>query len=370
MVDVVQHLPVVAWQIRSTPRAGRRFAYVQSGVERLRGFTAQQALADIGVVLGSIVDEDRPRVAAVMDEAERTLRPYDLRYRVSHPDGKPRWIHSCASLRREGDGTIVWSGYWEDITRERELEEALQATNAQLRAANGELEAFSYSVSHDLREPLGAVAGFSQALAERLGPDADARTRHLLARIQAGTTRMGELVDALLALAQLGRAPLRRIPVDITAMVRQLAGELTEREPSRRIALDVQDALRADADPSMLRQLYANVLSNAWKFTRDRDEARIQVGIRTSPEGEPEFFVRDNGAGFDVTSARKLFEPFQRYHARSEFPGNGVGLATVQRIVDRHGGRARVDSAVGAGTTVSFTLAPSAAAGGSTAAGS
>ncbi|HYF43457.1 MAG TPA: ATP-binding protein [Ramlibacter sp.] len=358
MADVVEHLPVATWQIRSTPGRGRRFAYVQSGVERLRGFTADQARADLDVVLGSIVDEDRPGVIAVMDEAEQSLRSYDLRYRVRHPDGKVRWIHSSAALRREEDGTIVWSGYWEDITRERELEDALKATNAQLAAANRELEAFSYSVSHDLRAPLAAVDGFSAALAERLPPDADARTRHLLARIRAGAAQMGQLIDALLALAQLGRSPLERGAVDVTALVQQLLAELAEREPARQVRVEVAQGLCARADPSLLRQLYANVLSNAWKFTRDRLDARIEVGLRTTADGEQEFYVADNGAGFDAASASKLFEPFQRYHSGAQFPGSGVGLATVRRIAERHGGRVSIESEVGAGTRVAFTLAP------------
>lgn len=349
MGDVLEHLPVTAWQIRSEPGGQRRFVFIGGSVERLRGFTAEAAGRDINVVLSSIVDEDRPGVVAVMDAAERTLKAFDERYRVRLPDGSQRWIHSSAALRREADGVIIWNGYWADITVQKGLEQALEASNR-------ELEAFSYSVSHDLRAPLAAIDGFSRELWERTHAQLDERCRHFLTRIRAGARQMNELVDGLLALAQVSRTAVLRQEVDLSELAARAADELREREPGRVVTLEVKPGMRAQGDARLLRQVYVNLLGNAWKFSGATPGARVDVGSQAAQDSQVVYFVRDNGVGFDMATAPKLFGAFQRYHSPSEYPGTGIGLATVDRIVSRHGGRVWAESAVGQGATVFFTL--------------
>jgi two-component system NtrC family sensor kinase len=239
----------------------------------------------------------------------------------------------------------------------RELAEARAALVEELERKNQELEAFSYSVSHDLRAPLRTIDGFSQALledcADGLGPTAG----DYLQRLRSAAQRMSELIDDLLELSRVGRAELRREPVDLTALARAVAAELEHADSDRRVQMFIQDGLRAEADPHLLRIILENLLGNAWKFSAKRPDPVIQLG-EDLREGQPAYFVRDNGVGFDMAYADKLFAPFQRLHAEAEFPGTGIGLATVYRVVDRHGGRVWAEGKVGEGTTVWWTLSP------------
>ncbi|HWP34685.1 MAG TPA: ATP-binding protein, partial [Thermodesulfobacteriota bacterium] len=236
-----------------------------------------------------------------------------------------------------------------------ELERRVAARTAQLELANRELEAFSYSVSHDLRAPLRSIDGFSQALLEDYEERLDADGREHLRRVRAASQRMAQLIDDLLGLARVARSELRREAVDLSALARDIVAELRGREPERPVVVEIADGLVTRGDPRLLRLALENLLGNAWKFTRGRTPARIAVGVEQG-EGEPAYFVRDNGAGFDMAYAGKLFGPFQRLHAAAEFEGNGIGLATVQRIVHRHGGRVWATGAVGQGATFYFTL--------------
>ncbi len=246
-----------------------------------------------------------------------------------------------------------------------DLERRVGERTAQLAAANRELEAFAYSVSHDLRAPLRGIDGFSQALLEDYGDRLDGDARDYLARIRAGSQRMGRLIDDLLALSRLSRRPLRAEAVDLSALARAVADELRQATPGRAAVVDVAPGLTARADAGLVRAVLTNLLENAWKFTGRQPHPRIAVG-RAGATEPAVFFVRDNGAGFDMAYADKLFGAFQRLHAEHEFPGSGIGLATVQRIVHRHGGEAWAEGAVGAGATFYFTLAarPGATAGG------
>jgi signal transduction histidine kinase/HAMP domain-containing protein len=240
---------------------------------------------------------------------------------------------------------------------------ALQQTNAELvqltsalQTANRELEAFSYSVSHDLRAPLRSIDGFSQVLLEDYGDTLDAQGQDSLQRIRMAAQRMAELIDALLELSRVTRAELAREAVDVTAVARTIAAELQRHEPSRRVVFVIADGLVMQGDPRLLRVLLHNLLGNAWKFTAKQPQARIEVGRLTQPDGTLAWFVRDNGAGFDMAYADKLFAPFQRLHRATEFPGTGIGLATVQRIIHRHGGHIWAEGAVEQGATIYFTL--------------
>jgi signal transduction histidine kinase len=234
--------------------------------------------------------------------------------------------------------------------------EQLEAQGWQLAAANRELESFSYSVSHDLRAPLRAIDGFSKVLLSQYSNRTlDQQGMHFLERVRAGTQKMAQLIDDMLSLAQVTRRPLERSDVDVTAVAGEVAGELARRNPDRVVRCVIEPGLRASADSHLLGIVFENLLGNAWKFTALRDEARIDVG-QVSIAGEPAFVVRDNGAGFNDAYAGKLFGPFQRLHDDSEFEGTGIGLATVKRIITRHGGRVSAEGTEGVGASFYFTL--------------
>ena len=235
------------------------------------------------------------------------------------------------------------------------LEQRVVARTAELAAANKELEAFCYSVSHDLRAPLRGLDGFSQALLEDYGGKLGAEGKHLLQRIRAGTQRMGYLIDGLLNLSRVSRSELHREPVNLSGLANDVADELRERDPQRNVALRIAENLTADGDPQLLRIVLENLLGNAWKYTAKRPQAAIEFGL-SRDNGHSSFFVRDDGVGFDMQYVDKLFTPFQRLHAMNEFPGTGVGLATVQRIIHRHGGRVWAQAEINKGATFHFTL--------------
>jgi signal transduction histidine kinase len=235
------------------------------------------------------------------------------------------------------------------------LERTVHARTAQLRSANRELEAFSYTVAHDLRGPLHSMNIFAEILLQehghKLGPDG---LRHL-EHIKGSALLMGRLIEALLSLANLGRRNLEPRLVDLGGFARAAVTSLAAGEPDRAVEVLVAGQLQATMDPMLARTLMENLLDNAWKFTRQTRLARVEVGT-TDVGGAPAFFVRDNGAGFDMAGVGQLFKPFQRLHAEEEFPGTGIGLATCHRIVDRHGGRIWAEGRVGEGATIFFTL--------------
>jgi light-regulated signal transduction histidine kinase (bacteriophytochrome) len=245
----------------------------------------------------------------------------------------------------------------EQVNREMAVEivERRRAEQA-LEVANKELEAFSYSVSHDLRAPLRAIDGFSLALLEDYGDRLDEDARGYLERVRAGTQRMGRLIDDLLGLSRVARVELRRERVNLSALAESVVEEIRRSEPERDVVIDVEQGLGAVGDPHLLRIVLTNLLGNSWKFTAHAPRPRIEFGAASEGMSEREYFVRDNGAGFDMAYAGKLFGAFQRLHTQGEYPGTGIGLATVQRIVHRHGGRVYANAAPGEGATFFFTL--------------
>lgn len=236
-----------------------------------------------------------------------------------------------------------------------ELDQRVAERTAQLENANKELEAFSYSVSHDLRAPLRAIDGFSNTLLKNYGDALDERAQDYLRRVRAASQRMAQLIDDILGLSRATRAEMHRQRVDLSEMASEILDSLRRSEPRRRAELVVQPGVIVDADAPLLHIALDNLLRNAWKFTGKREVARIEVGS-LEQDGERVYFVRDNGVGFSMNYADKLFSPFQRLHTESDFPGTGIGLALVQRIVRRHGGRIWVHSEIDQGTTFYFTL--------------
>lgn len=269
-------------------------------------------------------------------------------------DGTMFPIEISLSSWRTAEG-VFFSGILSDITERKLAEEEMRLRNAQLDAANKELETFSYSVSHDLRAPLRSIDGFSQALLEDCADKIDEAEKSYLHRIRAGTQRMGVLIDDLLNLSRVARAEMHRERVNVSALARNIAAELQKTQSGRQAEFRIEDGIEAVGDPHLLRIVLENLLGNAWKFTSKRASARIEVG-RTKQNDGRAYFVRDNGAGFDPAYAGKLFGAFQRLHGMTEFPGTGIGLATVQRIIQRHGGKIWAEGAVEKGASFYFTL--------------
>jgi light-regulated signal transduction histidine kinase (bacteriophytochrome) len=242
-----------------------------------------------------------------------------------------------------------------EIEERKRVETRIQGVNTELLSANKELEAFSYSVSHDLRAPLRGIDGFSLALLEDYADKLDEEGKDYLHRVRAGTQRMGILIDDMLNLSQVTRSEMRRENTDLGAIARSVAVELQRTQPERRAEFRIEEGLEAFVDSHLIRIVLENLLGNAWKFTSKRESACIEFG---KAHGDERFtlYIRDNGAGFDPTYADRLFGAFQRLHDKNEFPGTGVGLATVQRIIHRHGGEIWAEGAVEKGATFYFTL--------------
>ncbi|HEY7640939.1 MAG TPA: ATP-binding protein [Steroidobacteraceae bacterium] len=236
-----------------------------------------------------------------------------------------------------------------------DLEHRVAERTRQLEAANRELEAFAYAVSHDLRAPLRSMSGFSQILQETAPPGLDEKSRHYLQRIHDASLRMSGLIDDLLNLSRIGRSELTARPISLSQVAAEAAAAVRERHPTRTVQLEIAPGMEVSADPRLLRIALENLLSNAWKYTSRSPQAQVTIGSEAGEQGAV-YFVRDNGVGFDMKYADKLFVPFQRLHPEAEFPGNGIGLVTVQRILARHGGRIWADAREGGGATFYFTL--------------
>ena len=264
-------------------------------------------------------------------------------------------------------GQTIFTVFMRDITERRQAEEQIRRLNAELEqrvaqrtseleAANRELESFSYSVSHDLRAPLRSVDGFSQALLEDYSDHLDDQGKDYLWRVRLAAQNMAQLIDDLLNLSRVTRSDLRREPCDLSGLAQTIAAGLRRESPERRVEFSIQPGLSVTGDPRLLGAALQNLLSNAWKFTSKQATATIEFGAAPQGDGATAYFVRDDGVGFDMAYAGKLFGAFQRLHDPSEYSGSGIGLATVQRIIHRYGGRVWAEGAVERGATFYFTL--------------
>jgi PAS domain S-box-containing protein len=323
-------------------------------IARMSGWSADELIGQKVEVL--VPPEARPRHVAHRDDFAGAAhsRPMgsNLQLSMTRKDGSlvPVEIMLSPVTIRDGRATIA---FVRDATDRRRRQAALEEANAAMNASNKELEAFSYSVAHDLRAPLRSIDGFAQALLEDNGPQLDESGRQYLDRVRVNAQRMGVLIDDLLALARLSRSEVHRERVDLGRLAREAGDRLRTQHPGRAVELEIDRDLWVYADARMLGIAVDNLLGNAWKFTRPRDIAHVHVG---RDAGTGAYFVRDDGVGFDMAHAQQLFAPFKRLHAARDFEGTGIGLATVARVVQRHGGRIWAEAAPGAGATFYFTL--------------
>jgi PAS domain S-box-containing protein len=338
---LAEQAPEVIWNVDTTGQ----LTYINRRGYELMGGTADDWLGTRW--FDAVHPDDRDEVTANWKRSYKSGDMYTGIRRLLAQDGTCHTMSYRASPVLDEQGKIsFWVGIDADITE-------IKATELALRQSNQELETFSYSVSHDLRSPLNTVAGFSSLLARHLSDSADDKVQHYVSRIQAGVVQMGQLIEGLLALAQVSRVALRRDVVDLSELSRELLERYQARDPDREVQVDIEGGLQAQGDADLLRAVMDNLLGNAWKFSSRRSPAVITVG--QSDDGEA-FYVRDNGAGFDMAYADKLFGTFQRLHGVAEFPGTGIGLATVSRIILRHGGTIWADASPGEGATFFFTL--------------
>lgn len=324
------------------------------GAERVYGYTAEEMLGQsLSLLMPPGRTDELPQLLGEVQKGFSIERYHTVRRRK---DGKDIDVALTLSPIRDVAGNIIGaSAIARDITEDKQAEEELKKAKAAADTANRELEAFSYSVAHDLRAPLRAISGFSEILLADHKENLDDRGQEYLRRMAAAAERMGHLIDALLGLSRVTRTEVRRERVDLSKLAISTIDSLRAAQPERNVEVVIGDGLVTAGDPQLLRAALENLIGNAWKFTSKREGARIEVGV-TKKDGERVYFVSDNGAGFDMSYAGKLFAPFQRLHSPTAFPGTGIGLATVQRIMHRHGGRIWAESEAGKGATFFFTL--------------
>jgi len=329
--------------------------------------------------LSMVIEEDRERIRESLQTALAEPAAYRIEHRIRRLDGELRWLASSAKVEFDSKGNPKrYYGFVQDITAQKTAAEEVRALNAelerrvsertlQLEGAIDDMRSFNYAVSHDLRQPLRSISGFLTLMEEDSGAALQEESRGYLARVHAAAHRMDALIDSLLALSRVTDAPLLRTRLDLSELAADVAHEIAAGDPGRRAQWVIEPDVFADADRGLMRVVFENLFGNAWKFTRGREDARIEFGHdsgafdapsqgRPATAAEAGFFVRDNGAGFDPSQASRLFQPFQRLHTASEFEGTGVGLATVGRIVRRHGGQMRAEGRRGVGATFRFSL--------------
>jgi PAS domain S-box-containing protein len=332
-----------------------RVATWNAGAERIKGYRADEIIGRHFSCFYVPYDVQAGKPEQLLQEAVSRGRCEDEGWRV-RKDGSQFWANAVITALRDQHRTLLgFTKVTRDITERTRLEQEIQQHSIALEAANKELEAFSYSVSHDLRAPLRAIDGFSRVLLEEHAPTLPPEAQHYLNAVRRNSQRMGLLIDDLLAFSHLSRQPLNRQLVRPADLVRQCVDELRSEQQGRRVEIAIGDLPACQADPALLKQVWMNLMSNALKYTRKQEVAVIEVGSREQA-GVCVYFVKDNGVGFDMQYADKLFGVFQRLHRPEDYEGTGVGLAIVQRVIHRHGGRVWAEAAVNKGVTFYFTF--------------
>lgn len=343
----------------------QRIVLFNQGAERIFQFQAEEVLGrPLDLLLPSRVHAVHRRHIAKFKAAESASRHMGERGNIFGRRKDGSIFPAEASISRILiNGRVIFTAILRDVTQNREAEEAIRRLNAdlehraiQLENANRELEAFSYSVSHDLRQPLRSIDGFSQVLIEDYAQTLGADGRDALDRIRAASQRMAQLIDDILNLSRLTRGTLDRHSVNLSEIADAVVTELRRTQADRQVETVITPELTDNGDPHLLRIVLTNLLGNAWKYTSRHASARIVFGATEHADGRRVYFIQDDGVGFDMTYSDKLFGAFQRLHGVDEYPGTGVGLATVQRIIHKHGGEVWAEGAVGRGATFFFTL--------------
>jgi PAS domain S-box-containing protein len=373
---LMSNLAGVAYRCRNDPAWTMEF--VSGGCRDLLGCEPEDLLGNKAVSYEDLIHpDDRGRVRSEVEAALAARVPFRLEYRIRTRNGQERWVWEQGRAVLDSDAVVTeLEGFIEDISERKraegeirrlnsELDQRVRERTSQLEAANREVEAFSYAVSHDLRSHLRSIEGFSNLLMQDHGERLGEGGRSDLGRVRAAARKMESLIDALLRLSHLTRRELKREPVDLGRMAADVVADLKAADPKRDVEFVIAQSA-AEGDPDMLRVVMQNLLGNACKFTRHQPKARIEFGIPdpsdpavrvpNSAMGKKIYYVRDNGVGFNMAYAKKLFGAFQRLHSQAEFEGTGIGLATVQRIIHRHGGEIWAESEVAKGATFYFTL--------------
>lgn len=360
---------VVITEAEAFDDAGPRIVFVNDAFERHTGYSRFEVIGNTSRLLWGPKTQhaELDRIRAAMEKWER-VRSEVVVYTKA---GRELWLEiDVTPITDETGRHTHWVAVERDVSERRqqqqeilglnsELEDRVLLRTAQLATANKELESFAYSVSHDLRSPLNTIHGFSQLLAKIDAEHISEKGKHYLNRIGVGVMQMGELIEGLLTLAHLSREQLKSERVDLSAVARRIENDCREREPERQVQVNIHDGLTAHGDPRLLSAVLQNLLANAWKFSAKEPQARIEVGSQLDAGGDTVFYVKDNGAGFDMAFTHKLFGTFERLHSPGDFPGTGIGLATVKRVIERHGGRVWAEGKPNGGATFFFTLGQS-----------
>jgi PAS domain S-box-containing protein len=367
--SIAANIPGIVFEYRLRPNQTAAFEFVSERALDLLEESADALTRDSRLMFKLVEPAYRRQLLRSMHVSRHTRSLWLSEMPIRTRSGRIRWVRGQSMPKYLDDGSVVWDGVIVDVTAQKQAEHAIQQLNeqlerrvadrtAQLSAANRELESFAYSVSHDLRAPLRSIEGFSRILMEEYGSTLDAQAANYLERVRNASQRMGQLIDDLLSLSRVTRSELKRVRTDLSAIAEAIVQELRSESPERRVSVSIHPGMSCLADPSLIRIALYNLIGNAWKFTSRRADARIEFGALIQ-RNRTVYYVRDNGAGFDMEHAGKLFGAFQRLHSPREFEGTGVGLATVSRIVDRHGGTVWAESVIDQGATFYFTLGTS-----------
>lgn len=356
---MTENVPGMIYRYVLHPDGKHGLIYVSSQVREIYELAPEVVLQDVSYLQERIHPADRIHTDAISRDSAETLQPFKVEHRLILPAKGLRWIRAIAQPERLDNGDVVWDGVAIDISDRKQAEEKIRQTLVQLEASNNELEAFAYSISHDLRAPLRAINGFSQALLEDYGNLLDDNAQDYFKRIQANANRMDKLINDLLQLSRVSRSELRYTTVNLSTLAQEILNDLQASEPDRQVEFTIPCGITVLADTALMQVVLLNLLQNAWKFTSHHPTAHIEFGVlppETQHTPNTVYFVKDDGAGFDMSYSHKLFGVFQRLHNAQEFSGTGIGLASVRRAVHRHGGQTWADAAIESGATFFFTI--------------